>query len=69
MAKKPIQFKVSETIRQEIEAFVKDREITLSEFLRQSVRLYIILNEYTSKGYRLILRKTEGDSEKEIIVP
>jgi len=69
MAKKPLQFQVPEKIRQEIEAFVRDREVTLSDFLRQSVRIYMILNEYTEQGYKLVLRKNEGDSEKEIILP
>ena len=69
MAKKPLQFQVSETFRQEIEEFAKNREITLSEFLRQSVRLYMVLKEYTSQGYKLVLKKDDEYSEKEIIVP
>jgi len=69
MAKKPIQFQMPEKSRQEIEAFVKDRDMTLSEFLRQSVRLNMILHEYRSMGYKLILRSAENDSEKEILLP
>jgi len=67
MAKKPLQFQVPEKIRQEIETFVKDREVTLSDFLRQSVRIYMILNQYVEQGYKLVLRKS--NSEKEIILP
>ena len=69
MAKKPLQFQVPEKFRQEIEAFVKDREVTLSDLLRQSVRIYMILNEYVEQGYKLVLRKSGSDSEKEIILP
>jgi hypothetical protein len=69
MAKKPIQFQMPEKSRQEIEAFVKDRDMTLSEFLRQSVRLNMILNEYSSMGYKLVLRKEGSEHEKEIVLP
>ncbi len=69
MAKKPLQFQVPEKFRQEIEAWVKDKELTLSEFLRQSARLYIILKNYTEQGYKLVLRENDGTSEKEIILP
>ncbi|MFX0140464.1 MAG: hypothetical protein ACFFDN_42890 [Candidatus Hodarchaeota archaeon] len=69
MAKKPLQFHVPEKFRDEIESFVKNGDITLSEFLRQSARIYIILKNYTEQGFNLVLRKNDGTSEKEIILP
>ena len=69
MAKKPIQFQVPEQMRQEIETWVQEKETTLSEFLRQSVRLYMILKNYIDQGYTLVLRKNDGKLEKEIILP
>ena len=69
MAKKPLQFQVPEKFRDEIEKFSKENEVTLSEFLRQSARLYIILKNYTEQGFKLILRKKDETSEKEIILP
>ena len=68
MAKKPLQFSVPEKFREEIETWVQDKEITLSDFLRQSVRLYMILRSYTEEGYTLVLRNMDGKSEKEILL-
>ena len=69
MARKPLQFQVPEKFREEIEAWVQDKEITLSEFLRQSARFYIVVRNYTDRGYTLVLRKKDEPSEKEIILP
>jgi len=69
MAKKPLQFQVPEKFREEIENWVQNKEMTLSEFLRQSVRFYMVLSNYTDQGYTLVLRKKDGASEKEIIMP
>jgi hypothetical protein len=69
MAKKLLQFQLPEKIRQDIEAYSKDKDMTLSELLRQSIRLYMIINEYADEGYKLYLRKDGGESEKEIILP
>ncbi|PKN19883.1 MAG: hypothetical protein CVU71_05810 [Deltaproteobacteria bacterium HGW-Deltaproteobacteria-6] len=69
MAKKLMQFQLPEKVRQDIEAYSKDKDITLSELLRQSVRLYMIINEYSDMGYKLFLRKDGGEPEKEIILP
>lgn len=69
MAKKPLQFQVSDKLREEMDACVKDSETTLSEFLRQSVRMYVILKTYTDQGYELVLRKKDEKTEKEIILP
>ena len=69
MGKKPLQFQVPDKFRDEIEEWVQGRGTTLSEFLRQSVRLYIIIKNYTDQGYSLVLRKKDGESEKEIILP
>lgn len=69
MAKKLIQFQIPEKIRQDIEAYSKDKDITLSELLRQSIRLYMIINEYSAMGYKIFLRKDGDESEKEIILP
>jgi hypothetical protein len=68
MAKKPLQFQVPERFRSEIETYAKENDLTMSEFLRQSARLYIILKEYTDQGYKLVLRKTDDTSEKEIVL-
>jgi hypothetical protein len=68
MAKKPLQFQVTEQMRQEIENWVHGNEVTLSGFLRQSVRLYMILKNYTDQGYTLVLRKEDEKMEKEIIL-
>jgi hypothetical protein len=68
MARKPLQFQVPEKFREEIEDWVKGKEITLSEFLRQSVRLNIILRNYAEQGYKLVLRKEGDPAEKEIIL-
>lgn len=64
---KPFQFHVPEKLREEIEAWAKNNQITISDFLRQSVRFYIIIRNYTDQGYELVLRKK--GSEKEIILP
>ena len=69
MGKKPLQFNVPEKFRREIELWVQDKEMTLSEFLRQSARFYMVLKNYTDQGYLLLLRKNDGTSEKEIILP
>lgn len=69
MAKKPMQFQIPEKTRQEIEEYVKSKDTTISEFLRQSARINMLLQEYTSLGYKLILRNTNDQSEKEIILP
>jgi hypothetical protein len=69
MGKKPLQFQVSERFREEIEEWVQGRQTTLSEFLRQSVRLYMVLKNYTDEGYAVVLRKKDENSEKEIILP
>ena len=69
MAKKLVQFQIAEKIREEIETYSKDKDMTLSELLRQSVRLFMIINEYSSMGYKIFLRKDETNSEKEIILP
>lgn len=69
MAKKPLQFQVTEQMRQEIETWVQGNEVTLSDFLRQSVRLYMILKNYIDQGYSLVLRKEDEKIEKEIILP
>jgi hypothetical protein len=68
VTKKPLQFQVSEKMRQEIENWVQGKEVTLSEFLRQSVRLYMILKNYTDQGYTLVLRKENEKLEKELIL-
>jgi hypothetical protein len=68
MAKKPLQFQVPERFRAEIEAFAKENDLTMSEFLRQSVRLYLLLKKYTDQGYTLVLRDTDNTSEKEIVL-
>lgn len=68
MAKKPLQFHVPDAVRDEIERMAQTREVTLSEFMRQSVRIYMILSNYTSQGYSLVLRK-DDKPEKEIILP
>jgi len=69
MGKKPLQFQVPEKLRQDIERITEEKEITLSDFLRQSVRLSMILNDYIDQGYMLVLRKKDEESEKEIILP
>ncbi len=69
MAKKPLQFQVTERMRQEIDTWVQGNEVTLSDFLRQSVRLYMILKNYIDQGYTLVLRKEDEKLEKEIILP
>ena len=69
MAKKPIQFQVSDSLKKNIEAWVQDQDTTLSEFLRQSVKLHMILKEYLDQGYVIVLRKKDGNTEKEIILP
>jgi hypothetical protein len=69
MAKKPLQFQVPEKFRSEIDTFAKGNDLTVSEFLRQSARLYMILKNYTDQGYTLVLKKTDGTSEKEIVLP
>jgi hypothetical protein len=69
MAKKPMQFQIPEKARQEIEEFVKGKDTTLSEFLRQSARINMILQEYAALGYKLILRNENDQTEKEIIMP
>lgn len=68
MARKPLQFQVPEKFREEIEKWVEGKDITLSEFLRHSVKFYMVLKDYTDKGYSLVLRKEGEESEKEIIL-
>lgn len=68
MAKKPLQFQVPEKFRSEIETFTKENELSLSEFLRQSARLYMVIKNYTDQGYSLVLKKTGDESEKEIVL-
>jgi len=68
MGKKPLQFQVAERFRAEMEKLAQDKEITLSELLRQSVRIYMILDQYIAQGYKVVLRK-DNETEKEIIVP
>ncbi len=69
MAKTPMQFQVPEKFREEIETYAKNNDISLSELLRQSARIYILLRSYMDKGYEVVLRKKDGGSEKEIILP
>lgn len=69
VTKKPLQFQVSENFRAEIEKYAEERDMTLSEFLRQSVRLNMILSEYLSQGYKLTLKSGDEKVEKEIIFP
>ena len=69
MAKKPIQFQISDKIKKDIEDWVKDKDTTLSEFVRQSVKLHMILKEYIDQDYVIVLRKKDGSAEKEIIIP
>jgi hypothetical protein len=68
MAKKPLQFQVPEKFRDEIEAIAKVNDISVSEFLRQSARIYLILKGYTDQGYEIVLRKKDSQMEKEIIL-
>lgn len=68
MAKKPLQFQVAEKFREEIDKFADENDVTLSEFLRQSARIYMILKNYTDQGFKLILKKDNETSEKEIIL-
>ncbi|MEW6664609.1 MAG: hypothetical protein AB1512_05240 [Thermodesulfobacteriota bacterium] len=68
MSKKPLQFMVPEKFREEIEKWVQNREMTISDFLRQSAKVYMILKEYADQGYTVVLRKNDGTSEKEIIL-
>jgi len=69
MATKPLQFHVPEKFRKEIETWTQDNDMTISEFLRQSVRFYMVLRRYMNEGYTLILREKGGNSEKELILP
>ena len=68
MAKKPLQFQAPEKLRQEIEVWVKEKEVSLSEFLRQSARIYMIIQNYTDQGYKLVLKKDDERIEKEVII-
>ncbi len=68
MAKKPLQFQAPEKLRQEIEVWVKEKEVSLSEFLRQSARIYMIIQNYTDQGYKLVLKKDDEGIEKEVII-
>jgi len=67
MGKKPLQFQVPERFKQEIEDWVQEKDMTVSDFLRQSSRVYIILRNYIDQGYSLVLKKEDGAPEKEII--
>lgn len=69
MAKKPMQFQVSEDFRDEIETIARKKDITISELIRQSIKTNMILSEYLSQGYRLILKRGDTEPEKEIIFP
>ena len=69
MAKKPLQFQVSENFRSQIEEFANQKDLTLSEFLRQSVRINMILSEYLSQGYKIFLKRNDDEPEKEIVFP
>lgn len=68
MAKKPLQFNVNEKLREDIDIWVKDNEVTLSEFLRNSAKTYMILKNYIDEGYSIVLKKKDQGSEKEIIL-
>jgi len=68
MGKKPLQFQVPERFKQEIEDWTQEKDMTVSDFLRQSARVYIILKNYIDQGYSLVLRKEDGTPEKEIII-
>lgn len=68
MGKKPLQFSVPDRLREEIEKYVQEKDMTLSEFLRQSARIYIVLKNYTEQGYELVLKKHDGSSEKGVIL-
>ena len=68
MARKPLQFQAPEKLRQEIENWVKEKEVSLSEFLRQSARIYMIIQSYTDQGYKLVLKKDDEGIEKEVII-
>ncbi len=68
MAKKPLQFQAPEKLRHEIEAWVKEKEVSLSEFLRHSARIYMIIQNYTDQGYKLVLKKDDERIEKEVII-
>ena len=69
MAKKPLQFQVSEDFRTELEELANRKDMSLSEFIRQSVRINMILTAYLSQGYRLVLKGGEEELEKELIFP
>lgn len=68
MGKKPLQFQVPEKFKQEIEDWVQEKDMTVSDFLRQSSRVYIILKNYIDQGYSLVLKKEGEAPEKEIII-
>ncbi len=69
MAKKPLQFQVPERFRTDVEKYAKENDMTMSELIRQSVRFYMTLKNYTDQGYKLILRKEDEPREKEIVLP
>ena len=68
MARKPLQFQAPEKLRREIEVWVKEKEVSLSEFLRHSARIYMIIQNYTDQGYKLVLKKDDEGIEKEVII-
>lgn len=69
MAKKPLQFHVSEKLKKDIDEWISDKDMTISEFMRQSAKLHMILKEYIDQGYQLVLKKKDSTSEKELILP
>jgi hypothetical protein len=69
MARKPMQFQLPERLREDLEEYAGKNDMTLSELLRQSARIYILLRDYTDRGYELILRNKEENKEKEIVLP
>lgn len=66
--KKPLQFHVPEEMHVSVERLAAKRGITVTELLKQSVRIFLLLSNYADLGYRIVLRNDKGPEEKEILV-
>lgn len=66
--KKPLQFHVPEEIHEKIESIAASKGITVTEFLRRSANIFIILSTYLDQGYHLVLRNDSNNDEKQILV-
>jgi metal-responsive CopG/Arc/MetJ family transcriptional regulator len=70
MGKKQAQFRFEDTLYEDINTIAKEEGITVTEVVRNALRLYLVLYKRTKgRKERLLVENTDGSQRAELVLP